>query len=175
MRKITIKKGRHLSNQLTGIHLMSTGVRFEVMFTEESKYILEGEDQYDWNKLYGISHGFFPLVKSYMMHYNSSRFGWRYNTDFNCYEVTPYYYINGERYFHNNVIGVLDPNRVYICEITPWYDKVVYSITDKESGASILNFESPEKITSYHGFIAPAYFGGNMPAPKDVSYLFERL
>jgi hypothetical protein len=32
-----------------------------------------------------------------------------------------------------------------------------------------------EKVSKYHGFIAPGYFGGNKKAPKDVSYLFQRL
>jgi hypothetical protein len=175
MKRITIKKGKHLSNQLTGFHLMNTGLKFEVMFTEDSKYLLEGEDQYDWNKLYGCSWGFFPLVKSYMMHYNSSRFGCRYNLELNSYEVTPYYYINGKRHFHKNVIGVLDLNKVYTFEIIPWFDKVVYNVIEKETGNSILHFESMENINIYHGFIAPGYFGGNKTAPKDVSYLFKRL
>ena len=175
MKLITIKKGKHLSNQLTGIHLMSSGLKFEVMFTKDSKYLLKGKDQLDWNKLYGCSWGFFPLVKSYMMHHNSSRFGCRYNPELNWYEVTPYYYINGKRHFHKNFIGVLKLNKVYTFEITPWFDKVVYTVTEKETGKSILHFESIEKVSKYHGFIAPGYFGGNKKAPKDVSYLFQRL
>ena len=175
MKTIKFKKGEHLSNQLTGIRLADAILRFEVMFTEDSKYILEGEDQLDWNKLYGMSYGFLPLVKSYMMHHNSSRFGCRYNPKINCYEVTPYYYINGVRHYPENVIGVLSLNKTYIFKITAWSDEVTYSVTDKETGKCVLCFESEEKVNKYYGFIAPAYFGGNMPAPKDVSYLFKRL
>jgi hypothetical protein len=174
MKRITVKKGRHLSNQLTGIYFMGTGVRFEVKFTKDSRYVLGGNDQYDWNKLYGMSHGIFPLVQSYMMHYNSSRFGWRYMPDINNYQLMPYFYINGVKSL-NNPVAVLEEGKQYICTIIPWYDKVAYSIIEKGTDKLIYYFESKEKVTSYNGFLAPSYFGGNMPAPKDVSYLFKRL
>jgi hypothetical protein len=176
MKLIKIKEGQHLSNQMTGIRFLTNGViEFDVMFDEQSRYLLGDGDQYDWNKLYGCSWGFFPLIDSFQMHYNSSRFGWRYMPDTGTYELTPYYYIKGERKFNSSIKAVLNENEVYNCTITPWYDHVIYKVIHKATGNEVLYFESEEEIVDYNGFLAPGYFGGNKKAPKNISYLFKKL
>lgn len=176
MNSIQIKKGQHLSNQMTGIRLLTKGfIKFDIMFTSKSRYILKDGDQYDWNKLYGCSWGFFPLIDSFQMHYNSSRFGWRYMPDTKSYELTPYYYINGERKFDSSVKAILAEKEIYTCYIIPGFDKVIYVVKHKLTGKKLLHFESEEKISTYSGFLAPGYFGGNKTAPKNISYLFKKL
>ncbi|MGY4708209.1 hypothetical protein ACXDF8_01325 [Mycolicibacterium sp. CBM1] len=61
------------------------------MFTEQSVYDLHSVDQYDWNKLTGIS---FNLLRPDS---NALMVGWRYNVADNDFEVAPYYNVNQAR------------------------------------------------------------------------------
>lgn len=103
MKKITILKGFHAP--INDFPSISDGNCFDgiFIFTDSCVYDLKGDDQYDWNKLCGFSMGLLPrifngkLVKP--MHYNSARFGWRWNLDKQCIEVGPYLYKYGVRMY----------------------------------------------------------------------------
>jgi hypothetical protein len=58
------------------------------MFTEQSIYDLHSVDQYDWNKLTGISFTFLRPDKNALM------VAWRYNVADNDFEVAPYYNVD---------------------------------------------------------------------------------
>jgi hypothetical protein len=58
------------------------------MFTENSIYDLQSLDQYDWNKLTGISFNFLrPDTNALMV-------VWRYNVAENVFEIAPYYNVD---------------------------------------------------------------------------------
>lgn len=173
--KIIIKKNNHLSNQLTKprLRLWEDGeIVCKVKFTEESIYLIPGKDAKDWNKLSaGVSWGFFPLIKSYMAHWNSSRWGWRFDKTSGKIEITPYFYNKGvRRYAETLKIKPikLDLEVEYQLTIKPIGKKVLYSVD--LNGENIWWAKFFQEIPSIKGWILPAYFGGNNPAPKDVSY-----
>ena len=178
--KVIIKEGKHLSNQITlpRLGLWNTGeVICKVKFTSESKYIIGGEDQLDWNKLSaGASWGYFPLVKQYQMHFNSSRWGWRYNPNTDKIEITPYFYNEGVRNYAET-LGIapieLDIDVEYELTIKPYSSFVNYIV--KKDGKVIYKGGFDQSIPSVRGFLAIAYFGGTQPAPHDISYELKYL
>jgi hypothetical protein len=58
------------------------------MFTEKSIYDLQSADQYDWNKLTGISFNFLRPDKNALM------VAWRYNVADDDFEIAPYYNVD---------------------------------------------------------------------------------
>lgn len=183
--RVAIEKGKHLSNQLSypRFNWFDNGqLVVEVTFDSDSRYYLEDKsEQLDWNKLFGASWGFFPPIQSYMMHENSSRFGWRYNVKTSKYEVTPYYYSNGVRKYAE-VIGIepaiLNEGDTYKFIIRPvkgnGIDLVYYTIEDK-FGKEIFSYKALQNVPTLSGWFAPGYFGGTKPTNKRVSYLFKKL
>lgn len=185
MKNILIKQGKHMaSNQFTKIRSrwFGSGKLYAIVkFDDSCRYDI-GDDQKDWNKLYGCSWGFNPLFKQFTMHENSSRWGWRYNKETDRIELAPYYYINGLRYYpeitgseilsielgEEIAIGIVPINQKE-CIYTYTH---VYSYTDKYNdlimySPTILH-RVEQKIPSIGGFLAPVYFGGNKPAPHDI-------
>lgn len=178
---IRFKKGKHLSSQFPKLRfgLWNNGqVICKVKFTNSCKYNLGGEDQLDWNKLAaGAAWGFFPLVKQYMAHQNSSRWGWRYNPTTDKIELTPYFYNNGDRNYAET-LGIepikLDLGLEYLLCIVPYVNPVTkkqvvaYSVSFKGDNLFDKSFE--QVVPSERGWLLPAYFGGTKPAPQDLNY-----
>lgn len=181
MKTILIKKGHHLSNQISTprFNLFGNGeVVCDVMFTQDSTYFLGGEDQLDWNKLSaGASWGFFPLIKQYQMHENSSRWGYRYNVEGKYFELTPYFYSKGVRNYAET-LGIkpcrLDIGVTYKLVIKPYTNYVKYEITDVFDDV-IFSHTFEQYIPSINGWKAVAFFGGNKPAPNDIEYKLKYL
>jgi hypothetical protein len=179
--KITIKKDKHLSKQITKprFGLWNNGeVIVEVTFTEASTYLILGDDDKDWNKLSaGATWGFFPLVKQYMAHENSSRWGYRFDKASGKMELTPYFYSQGVRNYAET-LGIepikLDLYKKYKLTIKPYASYVKYKIEDKE-GNTLFDMMFEQVVPSITGWECPAYFGGTKPAPKDVSYELNYL
>lgn len=188
----TILKGFHVAiNQFTGIaigELHNGKSGFVVKFTDSCAYEIDPENQADWNKLCGQSWGFFPLIKQYQMHYNSSRFGWRYNTTTDCIEVAAYYYVNGQRFYENDPSKILSIPRdiekggfkeVYL-GIIPLVttQEVIYTYCfDFKLDSFGIDFQGNgiQKLSQYsqnipnlNGFSAPIYFGGQTKAPHTI-------
>jgi hypothetical protein len=76
------------------------------MFTDSSIYDLHSVDQYDWNKLTGISFNFFHPDQNALM------VGWRYNVADNDFEIAPYYNVDFARILPNE--NPNDPNNEVI-------------------------------------------------------------
>lgn len=177
---IKIKKGKHLSSQITKprFGLFNNGqVVCKVTFTDSCKYTLTDGDQEDWNKLScGASWGFFPLVKQYMAHENSSRWGWRYLPDSNIFQITPYFYSDGVRNYAETLgiepINIGHGQEVELI-IKPYETYVKYIV--KVSGLEVFNEMFKQNIPSINGWNAVAFFGGNKPAPNDIEYELNYL
>jgi hypothetical protein len=171
MKEVKIKKGKHLSNMATKPmfgkrHILTA----EVIFKESCMYEIDPQDQKDWNKLFGMSFGFCPPVKQFMMHYNSARFGWRYNTLKKVIEVTPYLYDKGKR-LYAEILGMkpaeLNIGEKYLMSIIPMDNEVTYEILDA-FGNVIFRETIHQAVPSLRGWFAPPYFGGNQKAPHNI-------
>lgn len=169
MRTIKIKKGRHMaSNQFTRPSLSPFVWRKRVLFTESCRYVLDDPSQQkDWNKLGGFGTGVFPLVKQFMAHEDSFRYGWRYNQSSGLMEISPYYYIDGERFYAETLgikpvsVNVGEMVEFQICKM-PFWGSILFAINKKEVFSVKFN-------KSYAlGWEYPLYFGGTLPAPHDM-------
>lgn len=177
--EITIKKGNHLSNQLSlpRFCLFSNGqIVTKVKFTKSCRYDV-GKEQKDWHKLMGASWGFFPLILSYMMHEDSSRFGWRYNPKTDKIELSPYFYTKGKRHYAETLNiepAILNLEEEYEVIITPFLKKVIYTVNNSE-GRCIFRYVADQHVTTCYGWLAPVYFGGTPTAPHDIHINITRL
>lgn len=176
MKEVKIKKGRHLSNMITKPMFKKQAViTAEVVFTESCMYEIAPQEQKDWNKLFGMSFGFFPPFKQFMMHYNSARFGWRYNTLKRVIEVTPYLYDKGKR-LYAEILGMkpaeLKIGEKYLMSIIPLKDEVTYEILDA-FGNVVFRETIHQAVPSLKGWFAPPYFGGNITAPHNIYIRLE--
>lgn len=186
---IKIKKGHHRSNEwLKFTFKKSFAYLFDFSF---AIYHLEGDNQFDWNKLFGITGCLFPrlrLLKStderlaycdlkikvgdkYLcfftpVHWNSCRIGWRYNESQNgLFQVTPYVYLQGYRLYDYETITLLPNNEVQIY-LTKTRGSYLINISDKPTVCI------PSK-NSVFGFTCTCYFGGNKTAPRNLE--IERI
>jgi hypothetical protein len=161
-----ILKGMHMSiDQFTGLWFGAPLER-KITFTDSCRYNI-GEDQKDWNKLYGMSFGFKPLIKQFQMHENSARFGWRYDPQSDCIEVAPYLYTNGKREYAETLnlsTFFCEIGKEYNMSITAYATYVLYTVGSK-------HWVLEQNIPAHRGFTAPLYFGGNKPAPHIIEVL----
>jgi hypothetical protein len=136
------------------------------MFMENCRYTLNKEDQYDWNKLFGLFIGINGI------HKNSYRFVWRYNNVSDIIEIGIYTYLNSVRNY--NTFCNVKINKLIDLEI---------NLLKIENGM-IVHFKSDckeerveyimkGKIKGCLVFNAGLYFGGNNTAPHTMSIKIE--
>lgn len=162
-----ILKGNHLATPII-TKPWRRKVAGVLWFTEESVYDLETADQFDWNKVTGIS--FNPIRPDW----NSLMVAWRYNVKSKLFEVSAFFNRSGERltaevmktrYFK---IGVNKP-----VEFEVDYSGVSLRISNPESitGEETIYVRNPGVKTSYlTSFTNNPWFGGNRPAPKEIKF-----
>jgi hypothetical protein len=156
-----IKKGKHNGWSVPRVFLQTAGVRVRVRFTESCRYDLGTDDQYDWNKLVGFSQG--------MHHENSARFCWRYSKASGLIELAAYRYADGTRLAKQ--IAEVEIGRWVTCELRN--GQTSYGFDIPELGVSQCFLKG--KGCRAWGYGLDLYFGGNMPAPHDVTVDFKRL
>jgi len=162
-RLITIYKGTHfvIPNRWA---LWVTKESGDATFTADSAYDLKDEDQYDWNKLAGIT--FTPWRPDR----NSSMVVWRYHLQNGMYEVGPFFNVDFAYVFPNDdqVITVpadqmfsytVDYNGISVT----YGDITVHKATPVDLKP---NFWTSARVTGW--------FGGSEVAPRTVSY-YQRL
>lgn len=154
----TIFKGFHYSiGTPRGLYFNQKEISYEITFTDSCIYDLNSTDQLDTNKLFGI--GYFPTH-----HYNSVRFGWRYNTENLQMEIMGYWYINQVRYYQPlRFVNINEPHE-YTISITPDNHNLFIDsqnvLTIPLGGRSI-------------GYKLSPYFGGNRRAPHKMKIIFK--
>jgi len=83
-----IKKGKHYSNWFNfPFFTTKKSIKFQFMIDSSSHYTLNNEDDYDWNKLFGLSN-------SWNAHESSARLCWRRLNE-EEFQVCLYTYDNG--------------------------------------------------------------------------------
>lgn len=151
----TVKKGKARFLPFFPFLNVTKKITKYITFTESCKYDLKGDDQLDWNKLFGV--GFFPDHQK-----NSFRFVWRYNVLFGEIELGVYSYINGELESHAT-------------SLIPIGQKTKMTIRYKDG---FVFYEVGERLISYTtvradrwpliGYKLGPYFGGNKKAPQTI-------
>jgi hypothetical protein len=191
-----IKKNKFSASGIhLGLNLGRVSQTYRVRFDSSCLYDkIDWEN--DWNKLIGFSLTNLPVKRDqgysastdfrfngkdyiYGHHLNSVRFVWRANKDQGLIEIAFYYYQDGVRTIEP--FTMLKPNVDYILGITMTEGSNRVILTAMEKGdsdelgdtnhlsqviqTSILNHPF-KAIWSYDLF---PYFGGNNPAPHDMS------
>lgn len=158
MKKQIILKGFHRPLQLIPacFRNMKIGKTFKfsktIVFTDSCKYDLKSLDQYDWNKLFGIS--------TERIHKDSWRFAWR-NLNNNSVEVCAYCYDNGKRWTSGITILPFDTPHTFTIE----RDEDGY-ILFKVNGKYLAVVHDEKKRKFFWG--CGLYFGGNRRAPHNI-------
>ncbi len=154
-----IPKGQH-STQSPFKFVDVASIRFEATFDNSARYsTVDPSNQADINKLYGVS----DCNTNHQS--NSARFGWRWYND--RLEIHAYTYVQGKR------------NIAYITSVQPG-QKNSYAI---QIGDGAYTFTVNEKSLSMprtcsqaaSGYQLYPYFGGDEPAPHDISIRIREL
>lgn len=157
-----IKKGNHRSGFFPNLYLKMVSSKYEIMFSDNCFYKLGDVDDYDINKLFGISFG--------LHHKNSMRFGW--NIDEDKIAIYAYYYKLGIR-FMNKLISI-NANEVYTFEIKVHDNFFELSIVNKNH--QLINTTNIAKAKTVNwGYRLFPYFGGNKCAPHDMEIKMKKI
>lgn len=131
------------------------------MFTEDTLYKFGNEHDLDVNKLFGLSGGFNHFK-------NSVRFGWNINE--NMQKINIFAYIHNDGKFKFNKIAELLINQWFTFEFSFMDETAILRIYD--INRNLIN-TPPFLIKFKRGFIEyklGIYFGGNMRAPKNITF-----
>lgn len=123
-----------------------------VNFDSSCAYNLGDDDQYDWNKLVGVSQHFNPRV-------NSIRFGWRYNINNGLIEIASYKETNYK--FEFNTLASVKLGKDVKLSIQLYSDLVALSV---DENIYITQLSLNTKLLMR----ANPYFGGNNAAPHKM-------
>jgi len=160
MQKFTINEGNHYSlvNIFSRIiPTFSNHFSKVVRFNQSCIYDLQSNDNYDINKLFGVSRGA-------LIHKDSVRFGWRC-LDNSTIEIVSYVYVSGVR-LPEVVFYSVRPHQKVVCKIDILNDVYVMSVILDEDNRKTIYIPHGE-ISSW-GFKSWPFFGGNKPAPHEM-------
>ena len=161
MQVFIIKKNRHYSNLLKiKLHILKNKIKYK-------QYDLKSNDQYDINKLFGISYGFH--------HRNSARFGWRWDLDKDKIEILAYVYKNGKRineWEQDIHIAYIDFFEFYEMEIQKNKNEYIFTLK-KDSDKKVYKKLIKSRAKCFFSYELFPYFGGNKKAPHDISISFN--
>ena len=165
MNKIILKNWHYSINQFNFMPIFYIFNKYKIdkniKFTKDSYFEFEGEDKFDYSKLFGLSFGHHQKNESY-------RFGFRMINDTEI-NISLYYYIKGKR-FVDDILN-LNYNIEYKFRIEYHKkDKTInYIIIDDKNN---IIFIKDFKIQNFKciGYNMNLYIGGNNPAPKKLKF-----
>lgn len=168
MKQYTISKGSHRSGIYFVPHYNKRELTYDVMFDDTCRYTLNKTDQFDINKLFGLSYGFH--------HHNSVRFGWRnLNATSNKIEILAYCYVNGTRLRErgtNLYLGLVTTNKYYTFSIKTTNNS--YTLSVSNNNGTVTTKDITHNNTYKWGYQLYPYFGGNCPAPHNMNIFLEK-
>lgn len=157
-----IKQGEHYSNgPLISIHTQKT-ITFEAEFTDSCLYHIPGPDMLDINKLYGSTDCYST------MHQNSYRIGWRHN-GYGIIEIFAYWYHDGIRGFRK--LGDTFPGNKDYYQVSAMHDQYKFWFNNLPE----FNIARYKRCNGGIRFRSFPYFGGNQPAPQDMTIKINEL
>jgi hypothetical protein len=164
---LKVKAGRRRPNLIFRIisfiySLFSTERAY--VFLPESKYRLQGVDQFDINKLFGYFIG--------SIHLWSVRWGFLYNPETDLFQLYEYRYIGGKRHFKKHLEIPAGQ------EINLGINKKTHEVYYRDSRNKIVKLQNIDTGNSYPKtnirFFSGFYFGGDNTAPKDL-YIITKM
>ncbi len=157
MKKYTIKKGKHDSGLHFGITFKNK-IEILAKFDANCLYDLGTNDNYDINKLFGFS-------TEYNHQKQSARIGWRCLDGENI-EILTYTYNNSVR-TTETVLGRVKPGQEFECSIEDIETDYIYFF--KGNGYTVKVRDAKQKDTVLFKYLLYPYFGGNIPAPNNMT------
>ena len=150
-----IRKGNHFADSSTFTKFHKKELRFVFFFDSTAIYTnLKGENQLDINKLYGFSDC------GTMHHENSARFGWRWNGS--AIEIHAYWYTDSTRqYEFLDTVAIGSPTE---CTLSVSPNEYRFEIKNKTRIVP-RHCSTPD----INGYQLHPYFGGDEPAPHDIT------
>ena len=149
MKSYTVRAGKRRFRPVHIFNMIRKRVDYTVIFRHDCQYDI-GKDQTDWNKLPGIS--------GLLIHWNSYRFGWRYNNG--RIELAAYWYEDGVDLDRHVADAQFDlPVRLMIRQEGEF---IVWRVDRKKV------HEVRGKLPCI-GFRTNIYFGGNWKAPHEMT------
>ena len=167
MKEFLIPKGKH---DAKGFHFGFTfkrKIQFDAYFDESCLYHFGDVDDYDINKLFGMSTTWFH-------HRQSARIGWRC-VNGQTIQLLTYSYNNGSRKNEeHDILGEVLPGEKFTCVIEDRETDYAFRFK-KEDDVSWTNAHDDKKPDwfIFHYYLWP-YFGGNKVAPYDMKIYLDR-
>ncbi len=156
---VTIYKGTHFAIPNPWA-IWVRKVSGDATFTADSRYDLEDEDQYDWNKLAGIT--FTP----WRPERDAGMVVWRYNLQNQMYEVGPFFDVDFAYVFPTDDEIISIPAGATF-DYAVDYDGITVSYGDRSVHKPLPQDLRPNFWTSAR---VTGWFGGSEVAPRTVSY-----
>lgn len=159
-----IPEGQHHAwPPIWGLHTKKWMER-DVVFDETAAYNLPGtQDDNDVNKLFG-----FGYVNG-GHHEDSARFGWNYSEEINRIILFAYCYVNGQRIIQS-ICSVSPHKKVRLLISISNDHKYFFSVHDGyENFRAIGILQVPFTHNKEWKYKLGCYFGGNNPAPHDIT------
>jgi hypothetical protein len=159
---------------LPGIYFGDAKCEMKVVFYKDCMYTKESikDTDGDINKLIGHSFGIFPSFKNGKFvpahHKNSYRIGWNANDNRGVINLYNYHYNNGMRFISPICDVGIDTVVTISYQRTGDIIETFVSNMGQEFGSSVR-----VKGANY-GYLLGPYFGGNAPAPHDMSITIKR-
>lgn len=162
MNAYVIKAGEHFSAHPIKPYMGKSVFTVTVNFDESCRYNLNSVDQLDVNKLFGVSFGNHEE--------NSIRLGWAYNLDSLKMDLFTYTYEDSVRKI--NKIGSCNLNEDVIIKLKLNFSAGSYQTTSLISipQDQVFNYKYPALKIGYYLY---PYFGGNNPAPHDMTIYMD--
>jgi hypothetical protein len=139
-------------------------MRFEFFMTEENIYTIEGENQYDWNKLTGLKALFFKPM------YDTVMVGWLWHPEKQCFQFIPYFHLGGPAHkFDDRLIINALPNQKCVAEIEIKDNtNVIMTLTNTVTGQTVTDSRWFSK--KYNRFwLINSWFGGQSTCTKNMT------
>jgi len=150
----TIKKGNHYSNWFKfPFFTFRRSIKFQFMIESSAHYTLNNEDDFDWNKLFGLSN-------SWNHHQSSARICWRRLNE-EKFQVCLYTYDDGVKIVSKEIDLFYDT--FYGARII--ISRNNFYLLFKDS--SIILPRRNERLAFLKLVLKP-YFGGTSVAPHDI-------
>lgn len=176
--KQTVSKGNHYSSAMPWLTTAS-GLSYQFAFNSTAKYNLNNEDQFDWNKLPGMSD-----CGSVALSRNGAMFGWRWNPDTQRLEISAYANQLGVHQYYDNsqsTVQLVELDMADIQEFAPLRfdiqilgERYQFNISGRLPNGRVINAQStlmrgcesrPNRFKNGSNF----YYGGTSVAPANTS------
>jgi hypothetical protein len=171
----TIKANHHYDTRLfSSLPFLSSKPQIKrlVTFDTSCAYTLPAYYSQDVNKLLGLAFGFRGV------HYNSARFGWRYNASQDVIELLAYCYREGVKNWDAQLafplLATVKPGEPIELGLLSTADSYIF-YTRKPGEATQLFSVKHEKQVQWFGYTLSLYFGGELTAPHDMQITMEKI